>query len=98
MTRAQRRHDNRRIKSRFYEIQKTRPHEWRQDVSARSAGIFANHGKTCSCFMCGNPRRFWGDLTVQEKRAELCRDVDQVGSEEPVGPEGVPSQIHSSAD
>lgn len=66
MTRAQRRHDTRRIKARFYAKQKI--HEcW--DTTERTAGLFANHGKVCSCWMCGNPRRFWGELTMQEKRA-----------------------------
>jgi len=23
----------------------------------------------CSCWMCGNPRRYFGDRTVQERRA-----------------------------
>jgi len=64
MTRAQRRHDTRRIKSKFYEAQKGK--QW--DASARDAGIFANHGKVCSCWMCCNPRKL-GELTLQERRA-----------------------------
>jgi hypothetical protein len=71
MSRAQRRHDTRRIKARFY--LKQRAHEsW--VTNERNAGLFANHGKVCSCWMCGNPRRF-GELTLQEKRARL-REVD----------------------
>ena len=29
------------------------------------------HATTCgdsNCVMCGNPRKFWGELTIQEKR------------------------------
>lgn len=26
--------------------------------------------KLCSCAMCGNPRKFFGDRTIQEKRNE----------------------------
>lgn len=25
--------------------------------------------KPCSCFMCGNPRKWFGEKTVQERRA-----------------------------
>lgn len=30
----------------------------------------ANHLKACSCWMCGNPRKFFKDKTIQEKRFE----------------------------
>lgn len=67
MPRAQRRHDTSRIKARFYK--KQRSHAcWKTDP--RNAGLFANHGKVCSCWLCGNPRK-QGDLTMQEKRANL---------------------------
>lgn len=35
------------------------------------------HATTCgdsNCVMCGNPRKFWGELTTQEKR--LFQDVE----------------------
>ncbi len=67
MPRAQRRHDTSRIKARFYK--KQRSHAcWTTDP--RNAGLFANHGKVCSCWMCGNPRKL-GEITMQEKRANL---------------------------
>jgi hypothetical protein len=25
----------------------------------------------CSCFMCGNPRRHYGEITIQEQRIRL---------------------------
>jgi hypothetical protein len=28
----------------------------------------------CSCYMCGNPRRFYGNVTMQELRAPNPRD------------------------
>jgi len=31
-------------------------------------GILANTPKPCSCHMCGNPRKFFKEKTVQEKR------------------------------
>lgn len=67
MPRAQRRHDTSRVKARFY--RKQRLHA-RWTTNQRNAGLFANHGKVCSCWMCGNPRK-QGDLTMQEKRANL---------------------------
>jgi hypothetical protein len=67
MTRAQRRHDTRRIKARFYSQQKMNQC-W--STTERNAGVFANHGKVCSCWMCGNPRRKLGLLTMQERRAD----------------------------
>lgn len=67
MSRAQRRHNTRRIKARFYLKQRAQEC-WSTD--SRHAGLFANHGKVCSCWMCGNPRRL-GYLTLQERRADL---------------------------
>lgn len=65
MTRAQRRHDTRRIKLKFRKVHKGR--QW--EPTARNAGVFANHGKVCSCWMCGNPRKY-GELTLQERKAD----------------------------
>ncbi len=65
MYRSERRHHAQRVKAKFY--RKQRQHEsWPTD--ARHAGMFAHHGKVCSCFMCGNPRRYFGELTIQERR------------------------------
>ncbi len=30
----------------------------------------------CSCFMCGNPRRYFKALTMQERRAQEYSEVD----------------------
>lgn len=67
MPRAQRLHDTSRVKARFYRKQRLHAY-W--TTNQRNAGLFANHGKVCSCWMCGNPRK-QGDLTMQEKRANL---------------------------
>jgi hypothetical protein len=48
---------------------KTRPEDWQS--TPKQAGIFANHGKVCSCWMCGNPRRYLGEQTIQERRQKL---------------------------
>ena len=36
----------------------------------RVAHILANHGKVCSCYMCGNPRKHWNEKTIQERKVE----------------------------
>jgi hypothetical protein len=43
------------------------------DLSARRVGLYSRTPKVCSCFMCGNPRRFHGEPTIQERRALLVR-------------------------
>lgn len=65
MNRAERRAQTERIKAKFYRKQKLNPY-W--GTSKASAGIYANHGCSCSCHMCGNPRRHRGELTMQERR------------------------------
>lgn len=47
----------------------------RHDLSARRVGMYSKTPKICSCFMCGNPRRFHGELTIQERRAMLDLDA-----------------------
>lgn len=66
MDRSERRHHTRRIKAKFYRLRSW--YEWWSPNEAE-AGRFANHGKGCSCWMCGNPRKYFGELTLQEKRA-----------------------------
>lgn len=34
----------------------------------RHVGRFARAMPSCSCWMCGNPRRYGGEVTMQEKR------------------------------
>lgn len=64
-----RRHNTRRIKAKFTRLQKMGVMSWGN--TAKSAGIFANHGSTCSASCCGNHRRSNADLTLQEKRANI---------------------------
>ena len=39
-----------------------------QITPARIGVTASTHGKPCSCYMCGNPRKWFGELTVQERR------------------------------
>lgn len=34
--------------------------------------INADHLAECSCYMCGNPRKWFGDKTIQERRFEIA--------------------------
>lgn len=43
----------------------------RHALPARRVGMYAKTPKICSCFLCGNPRRFIGEPTIQERRAIL---------------------------
>jgi len=36
--------------------------------SARKLGMVVSTAAPCGCAMCGNPRKFFGDLTMQERR------------------------------
>ena len=36
---------------------------------------YADHLKACSCSMCGNPRKFYKEKTIQEKRADYVENL-----------------------
>lgn len=52
-------------------------HEW--------ASKMAITPKPCSCFGCGNPRRHFGELTLQEIKANDFWDYDEDEDESMVG-------------
>lgn len=53
---------------------------WRARGLTEFAGFYSDHGRfakrllqtrtPCSCLVCGNPRRYFGEKTMQERRAE----------------------------
>ena len=50
-------------------------------ATAKAVGKLAANRKPCSCNMCGNPRRHFGDETRQEKivvlpMREQIREID----------------------
>lgn len=71
--RATRRAQKSRNKARVRRLLVTTWHSAASDPEwvARTTARMANHGKLCSCYMCGNPRRHFGDVTMQERRAAL---------------------------
>lgn len=66
MNRATRRHHYERMKAKAIRRERMR-HMPRLDP--RRIGLLANTPHPCSCYACGNPRRHFGEVTIQEKRA-----------------------------
>jgi hypothetical protein len=62
--RAYRRHQRERIKQRVQ-----RYYGGYARGSTRHVGRLAETRTPCSCWMCGNPRRYWRERTLQERRA-----------------------------
>ncbi len=70
-TRGMRRHHAARVKN-------NRRSYWNiGDGSVRSKGVIAQTPCLCSCYMCGNPRRYGGYISKQEYKAHLfyCEDM-----------------------
>lgn len=42
-----------------------------QTENLRHVGILSKTPKPCSCYMCGNPRGWWGEQTSQECKQDL---------------------------
>lgn len=76
MSLAERRHHYQRMKSKFYRVNGQKQW-WPQNEL--NAGLYAKHGKICSCWMCGNPRRKLKERTIQELKAQ---DVAEAQLEE----------------
>lgn len=41
----------------------------------RRIGMIAHTRRLCSCWMCGNPRKYWKQKTIQESRAREVIDT-----------------------
>lgn len=64
--RAERRHHKDRVRSRALRL-------FAGPLSGRNpdyAHVVADNITVCSCWMCGNPRRHYRELTIQERRAD----------------------------
>lgn len=67
---ARRRQQSARIKRKFFNKIRSQIKHGAQFLDPDSAvGILTNsHGAVCSCYMCGNPRKFFGEKSIQEKK------------------------------
>lgn len=60
--RAERRHQDQRLKDR-------RLRYWSVgNKTERTLGMLLHSPALCSCWMCGNPRKFFGQRTIKEER------------------------------
>jgi hypothetical protein len=66
--RALRRHHRERMIQRT--LRSCRLALWADDPELLRARVLRwyNNRKKCSCYLCGNPRKYWGCVTIQEQR------------------------------
>lgn len=48
-----------------------------KDEETRLLNIWARTAQVCSCYMCGNPRKHWNELTRQEVKFNVFACVDE---------------------
>ena len=70
--RERRRRDFLRMKKRARKVQASwwNTHHTDPELDKPSSKL-ANNIKACSCDMCGNPRKWWNEITFQEKKADI---------------------------
>lgn len=65
-----------------YQIRKKRVRKrlrwWELEPTPFRLGKYADTPKPCSCYMCGNPHRYWNEMTRQELRAQAEWDYDLI--------------------
>ena len=44
-------------------------HGWKPEPTSAESGRRVHTGKPCSCWTCGNPRKWLGERTIQERKA-----------------------------
>lgn len=63
--------DKSRLRRRCYAslLKKKRAKYWSNWAnSEKGVGKLVHTATNCSCWMCGNPRKFFGELTMQERK------------------------------
>lgn len=51
-------------------IKKARERYWGRKLNDKELGMALNTPKTTQCACCGNPRRYFNEKTIQERRIE----------------------------
>jgi hypothetical protein len=46
-----------------------------EDWDPKSIGLRSHTPCLCSCWMCGNPRKYYNDGTIQEKKNERMHEL-----------------------
>ncbi len=67
--RAIRRHHYQRLK-------KKRQHYWGNVLNEDDLGFVVSSPHPCSCYMCGNPRKWFNEISIQEKR-QLAKEYHE---------------------
>ncbi len=52
------------------------------EPDGRQVGVWAHSRPRCSCALCGNPRRWFGELTPQERRIAEAQQEDLSAEDE----------------
>jgi len=50
---------------------KTFKNHYMRELDEAGIGIKAHTPAICSCHMCGNPRKYWKQSTLQERKLEV---------------------------
>ena len=50
-------------------------YNWWGDWDSKSIGLKSHTPCRCSCSMCGNPRKYYKDKTIQEKKNERMHEL-----------------------
>jgi hypothetical protein len=69
-SRGIRRHHEQRVKTRVRTY-----HGGSAAGDPRHIGRIAHTRQSCSCRLCGNPRRYWKEQTIQELRADRSMEA-----------------------
>jgi hypothetical protein len=56
-------------------LSKKRHDYWGRELHGKFAGMVLATPAVCSCWMCGNPRKYFGERTIQERRFMQNIDV-----------------------
>jgi len=71
LKRAFRRHHSFRVKQNY-----KRKIYWLDKSNERMVGIVSKTPRLCSCWMCGNSRKYFGEISSQEKKAKERDEFD----------------------
>jgi len=41
-----------------------------RELTDADVGVYAHTPHLCSCYVCGNPRKWWDQKTIQEKKMD----------------------------
>lgn len=63
-------------------LKKYRRNWWGSSLASKHLGKVVDTPTPCSCWMCGNPRRYSGERTIQERRQTQNQVEELPGADE----------------